>query len=322
MTKTYAFLIGLIFSFNFGLSQETEEEASNVIVNWNVGETKTISQTDSTVIYNNDTLLMSTGINTNFKIKIMSLKDTVYEVLFKQINIDNNVTVESEMMDASPIQKMMQKLMVNLQKEMAGFEYTFLVNKNTALAYEIKNERKMKQKIEELVVIVLNDYLDLSKVEIDETKKKEVQLKIKEYMNEQMPAAFQTMLNSFNYIFQAYSFPFILDETYTTEIEVYSIDQINHSDEDTRAKLIVNSSANESELNIDYKYIYDKRNTYQTYVVDQGNGDKIPFEEFEMNERVYSSFNMNNSWIKHSTSFISVKMGQVLVNKTSNVTIK
>ena len=314
-------ITSLLFFGIDSFSQDSIDEPQNVIVNWEVGTSKTIIQIDSTIIYANDSIFMASGVSSNYIIKILSQKDTIYEVLFKQIILDN-ISIESEMIDASPIEQMMQELILELQKKMSGLEYSFLVSQNTALAFEIKNEDELRKLVEEMVVVVLNQFLDKSKVELDESKKNEIKLKVKQYMNEQMPAAMQTMLNAFNYIFQAYSFPFVPDQTFTQDIEVYSVDQVQHGDKESQAKLVVNSSSSNSELIIDYKYVYDKEEAYQTYIVAQGKADQITIDEFEIDERVESKFDVESSWIKSSSSFVNAKMGNIIVNNTTRVIIK
>lgn len=314
-------LISFLFFRLDSFSQESKDEPQNVIVNWKVGTTKTITQIDSTIIYANGSIFMASGMSSNYTIKILSHKDTIYEVLFKQIILDN-ISVDSEIINASPIEQMIQELILEIQKKMSGLEYSFFVNQNTALAFEIKNEDELRAKVEETIVVVLNKFLDKSKVELDEYKKNEIKLNVKQYMSEQMPAAMQTMLNAFNYIFQAYSFPFILNETYTQDIEVYSIDQVHHGDKENKAQLIVNSAELDEELLIDYKYIYDKDEAYESYIVAQGKADQIPFSEFDIDERVESKFDIQSSWIKSSLSFVNAKMGNIIVNNTTRVIIK
>lgn len=320
MNKTL--IISLLFFVFDSFSQNSIDEPQKVIVHWEVGTSKSITHIDSTIIHANDSIFMVTGISSNYTIKILSLKDTVYEVIFKQFVLNENISVASEMLNASPIEQMLQDLILELQKKMSGFEYTFLVDQNTALAYQVKNEKELWDLVEEMVVVLLNKFIDKSKIELDVSKKNEIQLIVKQYMDEQMPAAMQTMLNAFNYIFQAYSFPFVLDQTYTQDIEVYNVDQVQHGDKENQAKLIVNSSSTNSDLIIDYKYIYDKEEAYQTYIVAQGKEDQITIDEFEIDERVETIFDLESSWIKSSTSFVNAKTGNITVNKTTYVIIK
>ncbi|MFT4601473.1 MAG: hypothetical protein ACI857_001653 [Arenicella sp.] len=322
MMKKLLLIISLIFSAGSGFSQNSTLQPQNVVVGWEVGTVKRISQIDSTMIYANDTLFLATALSSNYTMKIMSQKDTVYEVLFKQINLDDDPSAVSEMIDATPIQKMMQELMKKLQDEMAGLEYSFLVDQNTALAFEVKNQEELSLLIEELVVVVLNQILDSSKIKMKKDEKNEIALKVKDYMADQMPAAMQTMLNAFNYLFQAYSFPFVIDETYSQEIEVYDVDEVQHGVQENKAMLVVNSSETDAELLIDYEYVYDKEEAYQTYIVSQGKAQQISLDEFEIDERVISKFNLETSWIKSSTSRVNAKMGDISVHNISKVVIK
>ena len=315
-------ILSILCSTSYSFSQSDIGEPQNVVVNWEVGTSKMISQIDSTIIYSNDSIFLATGVISNYTIKILSQKDTVYEVLFKQFLLDDNISVESDLINASPIEQMMQELVIELQKKITALEYSFLVDQNTALAFEVKNQKELMALVEEMVVVVLNKFIDKSKIELEETQKNEMQLKVKQYMKEQMPAAIQTMLNAFNYLFQAYSFPFIIGETYTQEIEVYDVDQVQHGNKENKANLIVNSSASNSELIIDYKYDYDKEQAYQSYIVAQGKADQISIDEFDIDERVLTKFDRESSWIKSSSSFVYAKMGNITVNKTTRVLIK
>ena len=321
MNKLYTLLLSVLLISNYSFSQNSSAEPQNVVVNWKVGTTKTITHVDSTVVYSNDTILMATGISTNYKIKIISLKDTVYEISFKQINT-NNIQIESDVIDASPIERMIQELITELQKEMTNFQYSLLVDQNSALAFEVKNQRELEKKMEDMVGISLDKYIDLAKIKLDASEKKEIQQKVKIRLTEIMPAVLETMLNSFNYIFQAYSFPFVIDEIYSTNVEVSDVDQIQFSGKENNAELVVKSSIKDSELTIDYKYVYDKEAAYQEYVVEKGTADQISRDQFDVDERVISKFDMNTSWIKSSSSFVKVIMGKVIVNTTSHVKIK
>lgn len=320
MKTTLLLILCILGAHSF--AQSSLDEPQNVQVNWKVGTTKTITQTDSTIIQSNGSVFMATGSTASYRIKIVSLKDTVYEVLFKQTEMTDEISIESEVMDATPIEKMIQEIIQEIQKEMSELEYSFLVDKNTAFAYEVKNEQKLMDFIEETVLLVINKLVDQTNLELEDSKKKELQEQIKEYMEDEMPAAIQSMLNNFNYLFQAYSFPYILDQTYTQDVEVQSIDQVQHGDKEQYAQLIVNSSLSKEVLKIDYKYIYDKEEAYQMYVVAEGKEDEISLEDFDMDERVISEFDMASSWIKTSNSAVYVKMGDITVNNKTSVTIK
>jgi hypothetical protein len=301
---------------------QSDKDPEYVHVNWIVGTEKTVYQTDSTVIYQVDSIFMASGTSSNYKIKIVSKKDTVYEVLFKQINIGKDFKIESELVNTTSIEEMMQTVITELQQKFIDFEYSFLVDKNTGQAFDVKNQEELGKTIEEMVTTVLDKYAASSKMNLDEKKKNAIRTKVSEMIGEKMPAVMNTMMNSFNYIFQAYSFPYSLNETLIMETVVYDIDEVKHGDTESPANIVINSSLKNSKLKINYKYDYDKESAYQQHIVSRGNEKKIPIDQFEIDEHVDANFDMKSSWITESTSSVNVKMGDVTVNKISRVIIK
>jgi hypothetical protein len=321
MKRICILTIVILFS-TIGYSQVSEDEPQNVIVNWKVGTSKKITQIDSTIVYTKDSLLIATGVKSSYTIDVVSLMDTVYEVRFKQLILDDDISIASDIINTSPLEQLLQDLIIELQKRFAGLEYSFFVSKNTAFAFEVKNEEELRALMEEMVLVVLNQLLDDTKVELEESKMNQLKLGAKKYMDEQMPAIMQTMLNTFNYIFQAYSFPFIIDKTYSQEIDVSDIDEIDHGDKEIRAELLVNSHLNGNAVVIDYEYIYDKNDAYQMYIVSEGREGDVSFDEFDIDERVIAEIDLETSWILSSLSLVNAKMGEIIVRQESEVIIK
>jgi len=322
MIKKHVLLLIAIFVVTNFYSQSSSQEPSYLVVDWKEGDKKTVLKIDSTIAHINDSIFMQTEVKSNYKIEIVNKKDSVYEVLFKQLNVDSDALVRSEIFDANPIQKLLQNLIIEIQKEMLGLEYSFLVNEYDALAFEITNENALVEHIEEAVVVMLNQFLDASKVEIEENQRKEIRLRVKDYLDQNMAALMQTMLNEFNYIFQAYSMPFVLNQEYITTVNTYNVDQVNYGDKETPSTLRINNSIQDSNFNITYAYDYNKKEAYQEYIVAAGKGDQIAIKDFDISEKVISDFDIDTSWIKNSRSIIKLKMGFVKVYNTTRIEIK
>lgn len=319
--KAVVILAFLLVTVTNSYSQD-EKDPEYVAVKWAVGTEKTVYQTDSTIIYRGDSLFMASGTSSNYIIKILSKRDTVYEVLFKQININPEMSVKSEMIHTSSVQEMMEMMATELQQKFPDFEYSFLVDQNTGQAFDVKNQKELAKSIEEMVVSVLNKTIASTKIELDEKKKADIQRKVSEVMKEKFTPIMNTMMNSFNYIFQAYSFPYTLDQTLTVETTVYEINEVKHGDMENPANIIINSSLKNSQLNINYEYDYDKESAYRQFIVAKGKAKEIPIDQFDVEERVVADFDLKSSWIKKSTSFVNVKMGDVRVIQISSATLK
>ena len=90
---------------------------------------------------------------------------------YRLFKLDDNISVASDLINASPIEQLMQDLIIELQKEIAGLEYSFLVDQNNANAFEVKNQTELMEKVESMVVVVLNQIMDKSKIKLDKTEK-------------------------------------------------------------------------------------------------------------------------------------------------------
>ena len=180
-----------------------------------------------------------------------------------------------------------------------------------------KRQDSLIASIKELAFSISGQILEQSNIELTQEEAQTLKQNITEYLDKQSPAAIQTIINSYNYIFQSYNFPYVLNETYTEEIETYAIDQMQHGDKTSRATLVVNSATKNNLLKIDYEYIYDKKEAYEQYVVADGEEDNIPFEEFDISEGVTTIFNKSTTWITKSKSTSVVKMSDIQVFSTS-----
>ena len=89
-----------------------------------------------------------------------------------------------------------------------------------------------------------------------------------------------------------------------------------------KAGLVVKSNIEDQKLKIDYIYEYDKQSAYNDYIVSQGKAEQIPFEQFDLSEQVISFFDTESTWLTNCSSFIMVKMGDVLVNKRTHIQVK
>lgn len=322
MIKTFLQLIILLFTLTTNTSLSQELEPMNVTVNWKNGTSKTITQIDSMIVYNNDTLTTASRSLSQYNIQILSLKDTVYTILFKQIAVDDEFSIESETTDTDPIRNIHNELMLEIQKRIAGLEYRFLVDKNTATAFEVLNKKGLQQFAQEIAEEVFDQKMQHKKIAISPSEKTEIKQRIKENLQEILPAVIETMLNSFNYTFQAYGIPFVLDETYSTVVEVSLVDQIEYSGLENNAELVVNSSFENDEVTIDFKYIYEKETAFQNLILQHGNENGVTIDEFDVDERVISKFDTTTSWMKSCNSFTKTRFGALTVRKMTYVTIK
>ena len=278
---------------------------------WKVGDARTVEHVATTHATRHDSVLLSTKVESTYRLKVIAVKDTVYEVEFQDITVSDDVKISSDAGDMKAVQEMLARLLRDIQEKMRGFKYVLRVDRNTAQATSVKNEREMVAYMEETVMVVLSAFMDEAKLELKPNEKKEVELKLREYMKEQRAAVMQTVVNSFNYIFQGYSASYVPGKTNVTEVDMYYVDAIKYGDKDSRATRSVTAKETADKLTLDMVMNEDQRAAYQLYVVDQGMEDEVPFSRFSVLQRSNTVFDKGTTWIMRHEATVEVKMGDL-----------
>lgn len=297
-------------------------DARYVDVMWEVGDEKHVSRIDSTVTYANSEVLASVGARTDYKIKILGLKDSIYRVGFSQFTSVNNFEFSLDTIDFSKLESTMKNLIGNVESKLAGLEYVFLVDQYSGQAYEVENESELIETMQKSIDVSLDEFIEVLDSNLTINVRETISNESKKMLLQKIPAVLQTMINSFNYIFQGYSFAYIPNDTYQAQMETYDIDAVRHGDEENLVNFIINSNVKESILTMRFDYQYDQEDFYQRMVVANGRSNEISREEFDMKENATAIFDLDSSWIKSHISNVFVKMGMVNVNQFTRVIIE
>lgn len=322
MNKLFLLLTCLLFlSFQ---SDAQEEEYSYIDVKWKVGDSKVIAQIDSSIVSDTEKVIMSTITNSTYSIRIVSQTDSTYEVSFRQIKLDPAIKVESELIVLEELQKAIEETLSEFQKKLADYEYIFIVDKSSASAVDIKDVDKLLEMLTAVTNTAVDFYIRNAELEGElRFSREELQVKVEEYLNEKTDDVLGTMINAFNYIFQAYSSPYVDGKTITMDAELFDIDQVKFGDlEPSKGKLHITGKSKGNLLTIDTEYDYDKRTVYEQMVVAEGKEAEIPMEEFELSEHVISEFDTKTSWLKKNTSIVKVKLKNIKVYNATRLEIK
>lgn len=323
MNKLFLLLTCLLFlSFQ---SDAQEEEYSYIDVKWKVGDSKVIAQIDSSFVYQNEEVIVSNITHSNYSIKIVSQTDSTYEVLFKEIMFDPELKMESDLMDVAPVKDILNKTYELIQQKLKDYEYSFIVDKNTAMAIDIAGMDAQITMMNELTNSIVDLFYPMLQEQPTDMRmtREEFQVKMDELMSEKMDEVLQTMINSFNYVFQTYSNPYIEGKTLVIDAELTDINQVQHGDlEPSQGKLLITGKKKGSSLFIDTEYEYDKQMVYDQMIASQGKASEIPIEEFELSERIVSEFDTKTSWLKKSKSIVKVNMAMIRVYNSTYLVVK
>ena len=291
---------------------QTAEDLRYAPLEWKQGDARTIETTGSTRVTSHDSVLLATEVKSQMRLKVLAVLDTVYEVEFQDITVNDTVSITSEAIDTREMQAMLVKLLQDMQERMRSFKYVLIVDNRTGQAVAVKNEKEMARFMEDIVVVVLNAFFDGTKVELTVKERNDLQFQLKKLMKEQMPAAIKTVLNSFNYIFQCYSTACVPGKTHTNEIEMYYVDAIQYGDKQNKARQVVTATETADKFTLKVVMTEDQRAAYKLYVTDQGREDRIPFSKFKAVQGSMTVFDRASTWIIQHEATVEVKLGDAL----------
>jgi hypothetical protein len=281
-----------------------------------------VTQHDTVTTFSNDTLMVASGLTSNYKIKVVALQDTVYEIMFKQVTLKGGINTSSEVEGLEQKMGIMSELLSGLEDKMKEFEYSLLVDKNTGQAFKIKNEKEYAAFTQEIVLLVFNNMITKFKLPVTLEEKNEILKVCRERMAEQIPLMMQTTINAFNFIFQAYQYPYANRETIEFETQVGDVQATAGEEQLIDAICEVKGIETGKELNMDYKYTYDKNQAYDLHVVKEGLAKEVPKDQFELGQTTTVRIDLSNGWIKKSTANIYQRYGPIRYYQTSTVTMR
>lgn len=309
--RSRLFLLPLCFQL-FASATAQDDEPQLPPVEWKVGDARTVDHLATTRITRNDSVLLSVEAKSRYRLKVLAMKDTLYEVEFQDITLSDDVKVASDAGDMSAMKDMMDRLMTDLQTKLRGFKYVLLVDRATAQAFAVKNEKAMAAFVEEVVMVVLKAFFDDAKVELKSDERKQLDLKLKQLMKDQMPAAMQTVVNSFNYIFQNYGSPYKPNGTQVNEIGLYFVDAIKYGDQENTAQQVVTAKQTADRLTLDVVMNEDQRRSYEIYVIDEGLEAEVPFSKFSSIQKSNTVFDRETTWVMRHEAIVEARLDKML----------
>lgn len=311
----------LLLTFS-AFAQEEEIDVKYVDINWKVGSIRVVTQHDTISTYSNDTLMVATGMTSTFKIKVVELRDTVYEVLFKQIAIKDGINAGSNVEGMEEGIGILSGLLVGMEDKLKEFEYSLLVDKRTGQAFKIKNEEAYAAFARDVTFMVFNNLIGELNLPISLQEKNEMLRQCQAKMADQIPLMIQTSINSFNFIFQAYQYPYANGETVEYETQVGGVEATEGEEQLIDTICEVKALETGKELNMDYKYTYNMDQAYDVHVVQEGLANEVSKDQFELGQTTTVRIDLTNGWIKKSTANIYQRLGPIRFYQTSTVTMR
>jgi hypothetical protein len=311
--KLISVLVLLIFS-NFSHSQDVDLYTATP--DWEIGDVKYVHTDDRTTTYLSDTVFTDIQIEANYKIEIVDATD-YFTILYTQEPGDLKVETSIEVLD-NFIASMMKKA----ERELEGFDYKVQVEKETGEAIELVNSDEML----EIVKKILIELIDETGEEKNATKAKikEMKTAMLENLESMTAPMIETILNGVTYLFQAYTYSFPLDETYSEAVDVYDINAMGiFGDTEFPSTRILESKTEGDDLTIQTSLIYDKTFLLEQMKKKSPHMTELTEDDLSISEKETVVINTgDNNWIKSHVSDVEFRMPQVYVVGKTVITYK
>jgi hypothetical protein len=320
----YMLFIALSLLSLRSLAQDAAVEPEYLSIKWKVGTEKRVTSIDTSFIFVDGELMTTASSKTSYKIKILSLKDTIYEIRYSHITNASAVDISGDFFGLKDsIIAPVLTAFANLEKAISKFDFVVLVDKNSGSAFEIKNEKEYLNLVNKLVFQLLEDLIQIFGDQVPTYEKNKVKKKIEEEMTSKSKEILETALNSLNYFLQLYSFPYVTNDVHTSEMEFHDIDQIRytamtyHGDVETHAKKEGNFLKMKSIYHLNKQELYEVMKQQS----DDPN-DFVSIQEFAVFQETNTTFDVRSTWITAYTSVMDVILGAIQVKEVTYMRVE
>lgn len=318
--KTLLTLLTLLLSL-ISLAQESEEY-NYVAIKWIPGTIRVVNEKSTTTLEEDGKVLLAYESETNYKITVESLQDTVYEIKFQSGYEPHSIEFQTEEKALQKIEEISQSVLERCMDKIQNFEYSILVSKNTGLAFKIINEAELKAFSLEVIEELLRVFMDATGAKLTLEEYNESMQLMRTKLEEESEALMNTAMNDFNFMTQIYSIPYDTKETMQFETEVSDYNEVQYGKATVDAIITARSAIKGNELSMNLDYEFDKAQAYDLYIVQQDLAADTPFESFEVEQNISATINLSNSWIKTFTYELKENAGNMRSTVKTTVTLK
>lgn len=294
---------------------QSEKQLHDIKPKWKLGDKRMVHTSSTSTVFIKDSLLNNTEVTGNYSIRVI---DTVRNFTLSYSHEPGSADIETKtsIKEADSILNFFTGIIKNIEKETKSFKYELLVDKNTGLAFKIKNDSQYLKMIEQLATTIIDD-LGRKKAkainQIDSMKSKVIA-----YFKSAEPKILETTINEFNYLMQAYSYTFPLNSTISKKTMVHDVNALGEfGGIDVPAILTITSKQKNNSLSIQTDTDYDKDFLLVEIKKKYKKLSDITTSDIFLSEKEETIFKTTNNWILSHRSNVVFKLKEVkIINET------
>lgn len=299
-------VVGLVAILLVKLVSAQEDEFFQVTPDWKIGDSRTVHVEEKTTTFIEDTVFSYMNMVSDYSIEVVDVKDH-YTLLYSQSSDDFNVKSSSDSLD-----NFIVKITKLVEKKLDGFEYKIVVNKETGLAFDVMNSDELMSKMKVAIHEVVEE-IGKQKGKT-ETEIKEAQVGLEGYITPMAPQMIETVINGVNYLFQAYSYTFPLDDVVVQDITTYDVNAMGaFGTTEFPATQTLESISSEDRLVIKTSLDYDKEFLLEQMKKKSNSTKDLTVDDLYISEKENVIIDLNSTWIEKHVSDVEFRLPNVKV---------
>jgi hypothetical protein len=294
------------------ISSAQEVELFQITPKWSIGDERHVHTETKSTTYVNDAVYSEVDVVADYTIAVIGIEDH-YTLSYTQesgdLEVDANFGNDS-------VTNIIMDLIKKVENRAAHLEFIVSVDKETGGAYEIQNSEEINATMKTIILELVTDIgksNDLSSEKIESLPSL-----LQPIIDSLIPQMNQTILNSINYLFQAYSYSFPLNSTYEQDMMAHDINAMGvFGTTEFPAILTLNSQEDGNQIQISTSTAYDKSfllaqmKNNSEYIEDITEDDLLILESDQV------VIDLNSTWILEHLSTVRFQMPGVKVIENS-----
>lgn len=294
-----------------------EVELYQMIPSWKSGETKIVTTNSKITTYIADTVFLEVSQNNTYKITVTELKNS-YEFNYSQLSEGLGVDYITSN-DLNP--EILSEFVRLIEKKVSQYDYVILMDKETVQATGIKNERAFFEFVKKSVKEILIELTGHKSK--DKAEEKQFEQNINNYFTTFAPQMKQTILNSVNYLFQAYSYGFPLNDVVSYETMVHDINAMGYfGTTEFPAIYTIDAREEGEDMRLKINTSYDKEFLLKEFKNKSVGMRNLTINDLLIQENEEIVFDGETSWIKEHKSYVLFEVPGVKVVENSVITFE
>lgn len=309
MKKHIFILLLLPFFYIQSNAQVKAEDITQMLPKWKVGDVRVILSNTKNKTWVQDSLVESTASNAEYKMRIITESQYVYQIAFASKQSNLNLAVDLNLAQGSKVASFIDAFMSKFESKVGEIEYNVNIDRINMDATTITNKEEVRMKLTVLTKVIM---FELQKdLQLQAAEMESLNTLMNKYIDSKIEDMYTSTLNTINSFIQPYSTLYPINGSYTESAKIGSGKGIQGS-------VLVSGKTQPTGIEVRIDYQYNKK-AYLDVVKAQGpEFANLTEADVDIEEYQLTLFNPTTSWISKHVNSVKSTIGII---KTSDETV-